>query len=119
MFADIIVDISHEKLDRTFQYRIPEKMEGRIQPGTVVRVPFGKGRDPLIPRRLRVGAHGVVPVTLPRRPVTQIWDLHRDAAPKDRAVGEEPGQKHIQRFIDADDVRIPAPAYFFTKWCMA
>lgn len=43
MFADIIVDISHEKLDRTFQYRIPEKMEGRIQPGTVVRVPFGKG----------------------------------------------------------------------------
>ena len=28
-YADIIVDISHEKLDKSFQYLVPEKLEGR------------------------------------------------------------------------------------------
>mgnify|MGYP000063968196 CR=1 FL=1 len=43
MFADIIVDIQHEKLDKIFQYRIPEELESRLQPGMEVVVPFGKG----------------------------------------------------------------------------
>ena len=43
MFADIIVDIQHEKLDKIFQYRIPEWMEQELQPGMEVLVPFGKG----------------------------------------------------------------------------
>lgn len=42
-YADIIVDISSEKLDRTFQYRVPEHLKGRITEGMVVRVPFGRG----------------------------------------------------------------------------
>ena len=29
MYADIIVDISHEKLDRSFQYRVPQELESR------------------------------------------------------------------------------------------
>ena len=33
MFADVIVDIQHEKLDKIFQYRIPEAMEGKLEPG--------------------------------------------------------------------------------------
>lgn len=43
VFADVIVDIQHEKLDKIFQYRIPEELEGRLKPGMQVRVPFGKG----------------------------------------------------------------------------
>lgn len=43
LFADIIVDISHERLDRTFQYRIPEGLRGAVRQGSVVRIPFGKG----------------------------------------------------------------------------
>lgn len=43
MFADVIVDIQHEKLDKIFQYRIPESMENRLEPGMGVIVPFGKG----------------------------------------------------------------------------
>lgn len=43
MFADIIIDIQHEKLDKIFQYRIPERLEGRLEPGMEVLVPFGKG----------------------------------------------------------------------------
>ncbi|KMZ55870.1 replication restart helicase PriA [Dorea sp. D27] len=43
MFADIIVDITHEKLDRVFCYRIPEQLDGQLEVGTEVVVPFGRG----------------------------------------------------------------------------
>ncbi len=49
MYANIIIDISHEKVDRTFQYRIPKPLEGQIRAGVQVRVPFGAGN------RLRTG----------------------------------------------------------------
>ena len=42
-YADIIVDISHEKLDKTFQYRVPAKLRGRLEPGMCVQIPFGNG----------------------------------------------------------------------------
>ena len=41
VYADIIVDITHEKLDRPFQYRIPEHLAEAVQIGTQVLVPFG------------------------------------------------------------------------------
>ena len=43
MYADIIIDISHEQLDKTFQYAVPDDMDGSVDIGTSVRVPFGKG----------------------------------------------------------------------------
>ncbi|WP_294783324.1 primosomal protein N' [uncultured Eubacterium sp.] len=43
LYANIIIDISHEKLDRTFQYRIPEELKGEIHPGIPVEIPFGRG----------------------------------------------------------------------------
>ena len=43
LYADIIVDISHEKLDKTFQYRIPERLRDRLEPGACVMIPFGNG----------------------------------------------------------------------------
>ena len=43
IYADVIVDISHEKLDRSFQYRVPKEMEAEIQVGMVVSIPFGNG----------------------------------------------------------------------------
>ena len=43
MYADIIIDITHEKLDKVFQYRIPSHLEGMLKVGTEVVVPFGKG----------------------------------------------------------------------------
>lgn len=42
-YADIIIDISHEAIDRTFQYKIPENLEESIRIGTQVSIPFGKG----------------------------------------------------------------------------
>ena len=43
LFADIIVDITSDKLDRTFQYRIPEHLREELEPGMQVNVPFGNG----------------------------------------------------------------------------
>ena len=43
IYADVIVDISHEKVDRSFQYKVPENMEKEIRVGMVVRIPFGNG----------------------------------------------------------------------------
>ena len=44
-YADIIIDISHEKVDRPFQYRIPTQLAEEITAGTCVTVPFGKGNS--------------------------------------------------------------------------
>ena len=43
MYAEVIVDISHEKLDRPFTYKIPESLLGEIEEGTNVEIPFGAG----------------------------------------------------------------------------
>ena len=43
MYAKVIVDITHEKLDKVFEYRIPSGLEGVLQIGMEVIVPFGKG----------------------------------------------------------------------------
>lgn len=43
LFANVIVDISHEKLDKTFQYRVPEHLRQEVKVGCVVDIPFGKG----------------------------------------------------------------------------
>ena len=43
IYADIIVDISHEKVDRSFQYKVPEELQHKLQVGMVVTIPFGSG----------------------------------------------------------------------------
>ncbi len=48
LYADIIVDISHEKLDKPFQYRVPEQLRGRLETGMCVEVPFGNGNKPVM-----------------------------------------------------------------------
>ena len=42
-FAKVIVDISHEKVDRPFGYRIPERLADSVTPGVRVKIPFGAG----------------------------------------------------------------------------
>lgn len=43
LYADIIIDIAHEKVDRPFQYRIPQSLREKLEVGMSVNVPFGKG----------------------------------------------------------------------------
>ncbi len=55
LYADIIVDISHEKLDKTFQYRVPERLAGVLEAGMCVVVPFGNGNKPVKGYVMEVG----------------------------------------------------------------
>ncbi len=43
MYADIIIDISYDKLDKTFQYAIPEHLAESVTIGSRVFAPFGSG----------------------------------------------------------------------------
>ena len=43
LYADIIVDISHENLDKTYQYKIPERLQDNVQVGLPVVITFGNG----------------------------------------------------------------------------
>ncbi|WP_310605381.1 replication restart helicase PriA [Anaerosporobacter sp.] len=42
IYADIIVDISHENLDKTYQYAVPEHLEEKAVVGSLVKFPFGR-----------------------------------------------------------------------------
>lgn len=43
LYADIIVDISHENLDKTYQYEVPDSLRDVVEIGSFVKIPFGKG----------------------------------------------------------------------------
>ena len=47
LYADIIVNISVEDLDRSFQYLIPEELVDKVRPGVKVTIPFGNGNRTL------------------------------------------------------------------------
>ncbi len=49
IYAELIIDISAEQVDRTFTYAVPSELEGRVRPGVRVQVPFGNSG------RLRTG----------------------------------------------------------------
>lgn len=76
-YANIIIDISHEKVDRPFQYKIPEHLQGMLEAGMCVQVPFGAGNH------LRQGY--VVEVTdkaqFPEEKMKQIADLVTGSLP--------------------------------------
>ena len=43
LYADVIVNIVHEQLDRSFSYKVPERLLGKLRLGSCVMIPFGKG----------------------------------------------------------------------------
>ena len=43
MYAKVIIDITHEKLDKVFEYGVPSELEGMLCVGMEVVVPFGRG----------------------------------------------------------------------------
>ena len=47
LYADIIIEISHEQLDRPFQYIVPDELRDRIRVGDSVNVPFGRANKVL------------------------------------------------------------------------
>lgn len=70
IFADVIIDISHEKVDRPFQYRIPNELKEKLEVGMCVKIPFGNGN------RMRTGY--VIGITeKPDYPEEKIKDVYQ------------------------------------------
>ncbi len=44
MIAEVIINSSAKKLNRTFDYHIPSDIEEIVEIGTKVLIPFGKGQ---------------------------------------------------------------------------
>ena len=42
-YASVIVNISHENLDKVYEYAVPKEWEPYVQIGTQVLIPFGAG----------------------------------------------------------------------------
>ena len=61
LYADVIIDISHSRLDRTYQYRIPVQLQETLEPGNVVEVPFGRGDKTTKGYVLRITDHASCP----------------------------------------------------------
>ncbi len=82
-FAKIIVDISHEKVDRPFQYKVPDALQGKLTPGMRVRIPFGKGNRQRTGYVIEVGD---VP-EFPEGKMKEIQDvLGGDTEPQQRMI---------------------------------
>ena len=94
VYADVIVDITNEKLDRTFQYKVPPELTGEIGPGTAVQIPFGNGNRTITGYVLSVGNE-------PKYPQDRMKAIL--AVQKDAATVET---KLIALRVDASYVRI-------------
>ena len=46
MIAEIIINTSAKKLNRTFDYKVPKELEEQIMIGSKVLVPFGNKKEP-------------------------------------------------------------------------
>lgn len=47
IYVQVILDITSGNLDKSFQYRIPEHLRGKLRPGMQVLVPLGKSNRPV------------------------------------------------------------------------
>ena len=69
LYADIVIDILTGKLDKTFQYRIPQKMQKDVQEGSKVVIPFGN-------RNRKEKGYVISIDEIPRIPAEKIKDIY-------------------------------------------
>ena len=62
MYADVIIDISHEQLDKTFQYAVPDELADVIELGMPVDIPFGAGNRQITGYVVGLGDKAAYPV---------------------------------------------------------
>lgn len=80
MYADIIVDITHEQLDKAFQYRVPPELEAVVEEGMLVNIPFGNGNRMITGYIIELGDE-------PKFDVNRIKNIDSIVPDKVQAVG--------------------------------
>ena len=83
-YADIIIDISHEAIDRTFQYKVPESLCDQVRIGTQVSIPFGRGNH------LRSGyiVSFSNKASFDEKKIKEIADVQKEAVPVESSLIE-------------------------------
>ena len=79
VYADVIVDITNEKLDRTFQYKVPPELTGEIGP-VIVRFPFPNGICTAVPGPISPVSSGGTEPKYPQDRMKAILAVQKDAA---------------------------------------
>ena len=79
LYADVIVDISQEKIDRPFTYLVPEELRQEIRPGMPVLIPFGRANS--LRRAYVIG--------LQEQPPEAAYQIKTIAGPAPRQVSAE------------------------------
>ena len=41
MVAEVLVELSHKNIDKTFEYTVPDTLKDKVKKGMKVEVPFG------------------------------------------------------------------------------
>ena len=87
-YAEVLIDLVSDALDRPFDYRIPEHLREKAVPGAAVRVPFGRRvyRGYLLRLRLRpaveevreiIAVEGEEPLLQKEQLALLQWMAHR------------------------------------------
>ncbi|HBS60833.1 MAG TPA: hypothetical protein DEA44_16415, partial [Firmicutes bacterium] len=70
VYAEVIVNVSHRRVDRIFHYRIPAELQNEVRPGKKVQVSFGNRKVEGIVIKLTDTAP-----QMDLKPVEQVLDL--------------------------------------------
>ena len=93
VYADVIIEISHEKLDRSFQYSVPEELRDKLVIGSRVLIPFGNGN-----REIKGYCVGIsdIPAIEPSRikPLKAVLTAERSKEPEEQLVELAVWMKH-------------------------
>lgn len=79
MFAKVIIDISHEAVDRPFEYIIPDELLDKVSEGSRIVVPFGNGNK----------ARKAYVVGISKTPEYPVEKLKKIIALDEKAIGVE------------------------------
>ena len=108
------------RLSRTFSYRVPEKLAGKVEPGSLIRVPLGGrkvrgivvGAGVTTDQVLEEVAGVVVPVPIARPPMTELldWISDRYLSPKGQTYARVvPPRVRAKKEITEGDGRAHEP----------
>ena len=103
MYAEVIVDIAHNAVDRRFTYRVPEDLP--ISVGHHVLVPFGLGDHAkegfVVALKMEADVPGI-------KEVLKIIEPYPVLLPEQIALAEWMQQAYYCRFVDSIRLMIPA-----------
>ena len=103
MYAEIIVDIAVEAVDRVFTYAVPEDLQ--LRPGMRVEVPFGRMTKEGFVIRLKETAD-YDPAKI--KPVLKTLESYPALLPPLMALAEEIREKHHCPLCEAMRLMLPA-----------